>query len=449
MKHAKASIITAQSVALVLACFFVLAKSSNGQSPSTPSDISSSQPEVRYVSFPLPTFQPGEQAQVQVGLPDAFSTTTDRLIVQPRVYVGTEWIDPMDPNWLASHRPSAVLSGEQQLSILQENIPPPSPLSSRLAPLPPLSRQSILEEQPVSPFFENMVETVPAPADNRSFFYASSGGLGRERLAFSLFEIDPAQPFNNFRIRTVVANRMRLPDRAEYFWAKAGSPKGPPLGESVINYQEARMRLELGSKKFSTAFEVPFRSTNPQLNENHDGLGDLQLITKTVLLDGSQWMLTQYFGTHFPTGHAAAGLGRGHFALEPGLLFRNEFRENTWMHGELKFWFPLGADPQHGGQVLKLATGFNRVWMETDQTAWIPSFEIVGYSVLNGQATDALGNLKSIDQDTFFYLTPGLHYAVDKNGDFGLFEIGSSIALAVSNERFTDSTWNFDVRWSW
>ena len=209
------------------------------------------------------------------------------------------------------------------------------------------------------------------------------------------------------------------------------------------------MRMELGSKKLSTAFEVPFRSTDPQVNENHAGLGDIQLIVKTVLLDGNQWMLTQYFGTHFASGNSAAGLGTGHVSLEPGMLFRNEFRENTWMHGELKFWFPTGADPQHGGQVLKFATGFNQVWMETDHNAWLPSIEMVAYSVLNGKATDSSGALRAIDHDAIFYLTPGLHYVVDQKGDFGLFEIGSAVSLAISRERFTDSTWNFDMRWSW
>ncbi|MDX1925740.1 MAG: hypothetical protein SFV81_04440 [Pirellulaceae bacterium] len=460
MKHANASIITAQCAAIMLACFAFVAPS-HAQTPELapvqmlekPQERASVQssdqsPRADLVSFPTSVFRSGERTQVQVGLPTASPTTADRLIVQPKVQVGTEMIDPLDSNWLSSHRPSAILNGDEQSTFLQEVIPSPPALSSAMEVPPPLSRQSILE-QPITPYFETMVNSVPPPARHRRFFGCSPGGLGRERLAFSLFDIDPAQPFNNFRVRTVVGNRMRLPDRAEYFWAKAGSPKGPPLGESVLNYQEARLRMELGSKKFSTAFEVPFRSVDPQFNDNHAGLGDLQLITKTVLLDGEQWMLTQYFGTHFATGHAAAGLGTGHFGLEPGLLFRNEFHESTWMHGELKFWFPLGADPQHGGQVLKLATGLSHVWAETDQTAWIPSLELTSFSVLNGLATDAFGTIRPIDQDTIFNLTPGLHYAVDKNGDFGLFEIGSSIALAVSDERFTDSTWNFDLRWSW
>ncbi len=392
-------------------------------------------------------YRPNVNAQVKVGLPTAYPTKTDRLIVQPQVQLGSPVVgmaNPMDPNWLTSHRPSAEFSSEEQLSISQEILPTPQPFLTRP---PGVERPSVVVEAP--PVFEGLLESAPASVSLRRRSAWNGTGLGHERLAFSLFDIDPAQPFNNFRIRAVLANRMHLPDRAEYFWAKTGSVKGPPQGESVINYQEARIRMELGSKKLSTAFEIPFRSTDPQVNENHAGLGDMKLIVKTVLLDGKQWMLTQYFGTHFSSGNAAAGLGTGHVALEPGILFRNEFQDDTWMHGELKFLFPLGADPQHGGQVLKFATGINRVWLETDRNAWIPSVELSAFSVLNGMARNSSGAIRSIDHDAIFYLTPGLHYAVDQKGDFGLFEIGSAVSLAISRERFTDATWNFDMRWSW
>lgn len=435
--------ISAQVIALALGGFVFLNERVDAQSVLE----SVVQPVPNRASFQSNEYRPNQRTQVEIGLPNAYSTTSDRLVVEPKVQVGTtvELANPTDPNWLASHRPSAELTGDEQLN-LQEVLPAPSPTLP--GELPAIGRQSLVVESVAPPFFESLVETAPVHSKRRRPGCGESG-LGRERLAFSLFDIDTAQPFNNFRIRAVLANRMHLPDRSEYFWAKAGGPKGPLNGESITNYQEARMRMELGSKKFSTAFEVPFRSTDPEINENHAGLGDMQLIVKTVLLDGNQWMLTQYFGTHFASGNAAAGLGTGHVSLEPGILFRNEFREETWMHGELKFLFPLGGDPQHAGQVLKFATGFNTVWSETDHNAWIPSVEIVAFSVLNGLATDAAGTIRPIDHDAIFYLTPGLHYAVDNKGDFGLFEIGSSVALALTKERFTDSSWNFDMRWSW
>ena len=441
MRLLRQCIIRMQVIAVAMGGFVVFIDDAIGQT------VSHVEPQSSWASGQSNGYLPNQFSQLQVGLPSTYSTTRDRIVVQPKVQIGTvvEMADPFAPSWLASHRPSAELSGEGQVSIAEDVLP--APQSSSRWDSPANNRPSVVVES-APPFFETMLDATPrTPVRRRPILNGS--GLGHERLAFSLFDIDPAQPFNNFRIRTVLANRMRLPDRAEYFWAKTGSFKGPPKGESVINYQEARMRMELGSKKFSTAFEIPLRAVDPVENQNHAGLGDMQVIVKTVLLDGNQWMLTQYFGTHMATGNAAAGLGTGHVSLEPGLLFRNELREHTWMHGELKFWFPLGADPQHGGQVLKFATGFNQVWSETDHNAWIPSVEFVAYSVLNGLATDSAGTLRPIDNDAIFYLTPGLHYVVDNKGDFGLFDIGSAVSLAVSRERFTDSTWNFDMRWSW
>lgn len=393
--------------------------------------------------------QPITNTQVTVGLPSASPSTYDRLLVQPQVQYGVplnDSVNPMDPNWLMSHRPSAAFSSPEQLSLSQEMLPSPQPMQFG-------QPQYYGPPEPVeaAPVFESLLDSAPPPLPipRRLGFGSGEVGLGQERLAFALFDIDSAQPFNNLRIRAALANRMHLPDRAEYFWAKTVTGGGPPLPESVIDYQEARIRMETGSKKISTAFELPFRSTDPDINKNHAGLGDMQLIVKTVLLDGKSWMLTQYFGTRFASGNAKAGLGTGKVGLEPGLLFRNEFREDTWMHGELKFWFPLGADPVHGGQVLKLASGVNRVLHQTDHNAWIPSLELSAYSVLNGGATTATGLVRPVDHDAIFYLTPGMHYAVDNRGDFGLFEVGCAVSIAMSRERFSDDTWIFDMRWSW
>jgi len=390
---------------------------------------------------------------VSVGLPMYSSVSRGELIGHPKVVLGApmnEVLSGTSAEWFAGQRPSADMSlmdpylNDESLPAPREALtnPPPNDFPSPNAFLP---SRSLL----ATPIFEGVLSSTSNSPVRRRRNACGQGGLGADRLAFSLFDIDPAQPFNNFRIRTGLGYGFQLPDRSEYRWAKTRTGAGPPSGESTLNYQEARMRMELGSKKFSTAFEIPILAVDPQVNRNHAGLGDLQLVLKTVLLDGKDWMLTQYFGTRFPTGSAGAGLGSGHVSLEPGLLFRNRMREQTWMHGELKFWFPLGADPSHGGQVLKFATGFNTVWSETDTSAWLPSLEFSTFSFLNGMATDATGALRAIDGDGMLYVTPGLRYAVDRKGDMGLFEVGTAVSLATTRERMTDSTWLFDMRWSW
>ena len=404
------------------------------------------------VSGPPQTVQTSP-APVKVGLPNAFAASFDRLIVQPQVEVR---VIELDPNRFASQRPSADLSSSDPSLPQPEFLSPvealPSPMSPK-APVSPQATSSLVPIEPseAMPLFESIVGNATPAIPNRRMFGARSNGegLGRERLAFSLFDIDPAQPFNNFRIRTAIGYNMRLPDRAEYFWAKTQTGKGPHKGESTIDYQAARLRIETGAKKFSTAFEVPIIAIDPENNQNHAGVGDLRMATKTVILEGKEWMLTQFMGFQFATGNAAAGLGTGHVSMEPGLLFRNRIREQTWMHGEFKFLFPLGADPMYGGQVLKFATGFNTVWSDTDKSAWVPSLELSAFSVLNGMATPTSGIPQAVDNDAMFYITPGLHYAVDRGGDFGLFDVGTAVSIATTSERFTDSTWIFDMRWSW
>jgi hypothetical protein len=273
--------------------------------------------------------------------------------------------------------------------------------------------------------------------------------MGIERLPFGLFDIDPAQPSNNFRIRSVFASGMHLPDRAEYFWAGTRNGLGPPLGESVVDYQELRLRMETGSKNFSTAFEVPFRRVDPVLNGERTGLSDLQLATKLVLLSGDEWILSQYTGFRFPTGKAREGLGAGRVGMEPGLLFRSRLREQTWMHGEVKFWFPLGVDPIRKGEVLKIATGLNTVWRETDCSALVPSLEMSSFIVTRGQAIDATQNPRRVNEHFILNLTPGVHYTVDRKGDFGLFDFGTAISFATTTQRFADATFLLEARWFW
>lgn len=406
------------------------------------------QPPVQLAELPqLPGLAESSQpAGLIVGVPAAYPMPGDQVVVEPAVRVGQAGAgmsDEMSLRWLQATRPTSEVGEAQPLFFAQEALPSPEIVPGPPPALPLGQVPSVLE---VAPVFDELVATAPIRAMRPM---PAEPGLGVERLAFSLFDIDPAQPFNNLRVRTALGQRMHLPDRAEYFWARTVDRRGPPRGEAVLNYQDLRLRLESGGKRFSAAFEVPFRAVDPRVNSNHAGLGDLQLIAKTVLLSGQDWLVTQYFGTHMPTGAPGMGLGTGHVSLEPGLLFRNKWRDDAWLHGELKFWFPLGADPQHGGQVVKFATGANRVWYDSDSSAWIPSLELTTYSVLNGLARDASGNLLDIDGDLMFYITPGLHYAVDGRGDMGLFEWGAAISFVTTRDRFTDATFICDVRWSW
>lgn len=396
---------------------------------------------------------PASAPPLVVGLPTTFVTETNQVFVQPSISQPVQEQVAFAPYQGEILRPSADLSlgsasgfqGTIPTSPVQEILPPPI---DPLGVVPQTTFGPQLQE-PIVPLFDDLVSSVAIPPGRWLPRSQSEYGLGVERLPFGLFDIEPAQPSNNFRTRINIANNMHFPDRAEYFWARTVNGGGPPLGESKIDYQELRLRMEMGAKKFSTSLEVPFRATSPELNANHAGPSDLQMGVKTVMLEGDTWILTQYFGTRFATGSSSAGLGTGKVGLEPGVLFRNKMYEKTWMHGELKFWFPIGANPEHGGQVLKIASGINTVWWENERRAWIPSIELNSYSVLNGMTRDSSQVLRPIDGDFILNVTPGVHYAMDRKGDFGLFELGTGLSVGVSQERFADTQWMFDLRWFW
>jgi hypothetical protein len=397
----------------------------------------------------IPAANPVPRATgILVGLPNPtpMQGSPRNLTIKPQVSLAIPSTEG-DENWMINRRPSSNLSGvDAPFVMYQEPLPPPRPNVTGGEPVP-MAPVTVIETQ-AEPIFDSIAWSRPM---RRGILErrVTGEGMGIERLPFGLFDIDPAQPSNNFRMRGVFASGMNLPDRAGYFWNRTRDGKGPPLGESAIDYQEFRLRMEAGSKNFSTAFEVPLRRVDPALNTKRTGLSDLQLATKLVLIRGDEWIISQYMGFRFPTGKAREGLGAGSVGLEPGLLFRSRLRDQTWMHCEVKFWFPLGADPIQKGEVIKIASGLNTVWRETDCSALIPSLEMSSFIVTRGLARDATQIERRVNEHFILNLTPGVHYTVDRKGDFGLFDFGTAVSFATTTQRFADATFLLEARWFW
>jgi hypothetical protein len=127
--------------------------------------------------------------------------------------------------------------------------------------------------------------------------------------------------------------------------------------------------IERGTDQFSVATELPLRIVDPIDRRNTAGFGDMNVTTKTVLLNGRKWQLAHVFRSYFPTGSFRRGTGNGHFSLEPGVAYRYKFSDITYLHGDLKYWFPLGADPIYGGQFLNYGIGISRVAVDRDDFA--------------------------------------------------------------------------------
>ncbi|MCA9073263.1 MAG: transporter, partial [Planctomycetaceae bacterium] len=271
-------------------------------------------------------------------------------------------------------------------------------------------------------------------------------GLGSQQVPFALFDIDTVVPYPSVRLRIDNHYGLALPDRAEYFWAEPNV--GPKNAEQSVDYQRYSVRQEIGGDSFAFFTEAPLISLDPVINPNTTGMGDLIVGQKMLLTNpkNRKWQVAQILTTVFNTGSAHRGLGNGNTALEPGLLIRRTLSETTYLHGELKYWIPLGGDPQHSGEVLRYSVGLSTVAYQTDDFAAMPTLELVTRTVTSGKKTLPNGQLADVDGETFSNLLFGSRFAWGPPDDLGLIEFGIAGGLLLGDNGFYDSRVLFDFR---
>lgn len=286
-------------------------------------------------------------------------------------------------------------------------------------------------------------------------------GVGPEYVMHAPFWIDTTQPLNNCRVRGDGAIDWEFPDRAEYFWARTPPTVQPEFdgvgGETLVDYQDVRFYIERGTDRFSVGTELPIRAVDPEIRRNTAGFADMNLVTKAVLLDGKCWQLTQLFRTYFPTGSKRRGTGNGHFSLEPGVAWRYKWSDITYFHGDLKYWFPIAADPDQSGQVFDYGIGISHVWIDRDDWALIPTLELKAWTILDGQQT-LPGTLvvgeeevlirEEIDTIGILNLHPGLRWVCDKGCDCGTKEFGVTGGFSLTDEHWYRGILRLEFRWT-
>ncbi len=270
------------------------------------------------------------------------------------------------------------------------------------------------------------------------------GGIGEERVMFAPFLIETPLPQNYTGLRFDFASGLETPDRSELFWAKQGI--GPPLNEREVNYQDITLALASGGKYFSTTTKVPIRFINPHINDSTVGLGDLSIATRLLIIDGDYWKLTQYFNTILPTGSKARGLGTGHTSLEPGFLAQLKWTDKTYLFGDLRYQFPIGGDRVHSGQRLMYGLGMSTVQYQTDILAVMPTFELLGWSALDGAKTLPNGFVIDVDSETAAVLSAGVRFVLGPAGDLGLFEAGINSAVSLNDRALYQTLTTIDFR---
>ncbi len=279
-----------------------------------------------------------------------------------------------------------------------------------------------------------------------AFIPPSGGiGIGHERVMFAPFFTDSAQPFSHVSLRYENGWNLERPDRAEYFWAAPPTGPGP---ERSVDVTTLTARIETATDRASAIFEVPLRAVGPVLNSDASGIGDLTVGGKLVLVSGRDWVITQQTLTYLNTGPAARGLGTGHASIEPGLLARYRWTDETYFHGQLRYNIPFSGTNDFAGEVLIWGVGVSSIWYETDAFAVLPTFEVVGISFLDGQRTTAGGLTVNVDGETAVDLLPGVRFVLGPQGDLGLTEVGISGGASVGDTGWFSARLQIEARWS-
>jgi hypothetical protein len=441
---------------------------------------------------------PFRGSRFQDSTPTAAQTSSRNLVVPEPVAQETE---PLRASRLQDSTPTAAQASFRNLvvpePVAQETVPPTSASGIGLCtavtpvsggPLPPSVQLSQLNSpQPVSgtelrgetiatpdPIEGSLMPSefsTEAPCDvdpcfggaRQSCFHSRPGGsggcnnacgdrgIGYERVAMAPFIIDIAQPMNQFAFRLDAAYGWRRPDLAEWLFARPSSlgGQGPPAIERSVNYQDFDFLTELGTRAMSVRTLIPVRLVDPEINENTGGLGDIQLETKVLLLDGQRWKISQVNGFYFNTGDAQKGLGTGHISMEPGVLASFEWNPATILHSEAKFLFPLGGgNPDQVGDVLTWGFGVSHILYDSDGFAVIPTLETVFYSILHS------GGYTDYDDQSFHHFTgdtvptihAGLRFAWDRTRDFPLVEFGISGGVGLGMNAGYSSLFRAELR---
>ncbi|MCA9024280.1 MAG: hypothetical protein KDA86_03605 [Planctomycetaceae bacterium] len=273
----------------------------------------------------------------------------------------------------------------------------------------------------------------------------SDYGIGHERVMYAPFFINSAKPFTHIALQYDQGWGISKPDRSEYFWA--APPKGRGV-ESSVDVMTLRARMETATDRASAIIEVPMRSINPEINKNTVGIGDLVTGGKVVIVDGRDWVVTQQTLTYVNTGPAGRGLGSGHVSIEPGLLVRYRWSDETYIHSQLRYVIPISGTANYAGEVLIWGIGLSKIWYENDAFAVLPTFEIVGTSFLDGQRTTATGGTADVDGETAIEFLPGLRFVLGPEGDLGLPELGISGGVTAGDAGWYTGRILLEARWN-
>ncbi len=260
--------------------------------------------------------------------------------------------------------------------------------------------------------------------------------------ANAAFYQDGARPVTMTRIRWDAQLNYHFPDTAEYFWARIGA-KGPNNPERSVDFHELSIYQETATGNFSFFVETPFRQVGPQDNPNASNFGDLNLGTKSLLLDCELLQIAFQFKTYILSGNFGKGLGTGHVSLEPSLLTTVKLANATYLQTQVAEWIPLGGDNNHAGAAIHYHFSVNHLFWRAhnDACAVVGTFEFNGVSFQDGLFTTPAGVIENAGGHSMLHLGPGLRMSLCNKLDLGF-----GMGIGVSDHG-PDQLYRFDFRY--
>jgi hypothetical protein len=257
------------------------------------------------------------------------------------------------------------------------------------------------------------------------------------------------------RFRWDNAFDFKNPDRAEFFWARFGQ-KGPRNVVRRFDYSELSLYMEGAAGNFGFFINSPYREIDPEpavfeLGKPFpevSGFADIDVGTKSLLLDCELLQVAFQFRTYIPTGDFHKGLGTGHVSLEPSILFTLKLSPRTYLQGQLSYWIPIGGDNEFEGNVFHCHFSLNReLWCITPNLLLVGTAEINEWTPINGEytSTDFQIDGKNVGIGAAAAMVsagPGLRlFICDK------IDVGVGTAFAFTGDRWAEEFIRAEFRW--
>lgn len=275
-------------------------------------------------------------------------------------------------------------------------------------------------------------------------------------LANAAFFVDQVKPITQIRIRGDFASNYQFPDKAEYFWAEE-NVKGPRLpgvlpggrapGEPNVDYSNGSLYMEGAVNRFSLFVNLNYLNVEPTLYPGASGFGDMQIGTKSLLLDCELIQFTWQFQVFIPTGNFLNGLGTGHVSLDPSLIAAIKLSPVTYLQAQTSYWFPIGGDRNYQGPVFNWQLALNQLLWHcgcAKDVELIGTAELGGYEIAGGAYTAPITGLalSAKDVGSIVNVGPGLRLVLCNKVD-----IGAGSQFAITADRMAAALGRIEFRW--